>query len=98
MDYATHGLVALCGCGTGPVPSIDPLVSRFPSHEFAIRRHYVRNPEFRDVCGDYCDVRHALEYWQAADRALPGRVAEYRQMLEELEAEVLMFLKATGNR
>jgi hypothetical protein len=80
------------------VPSIDPLISRFPNRELAIRKHYVRDPEFRAVCGDYCDVQHALEYWQAADQAVPGRIAEYRQMLRELEAEVLMFLKTAGNK
>ena len=79
-------------CGTGPVPSIDLLVSRFPRHELAIRRLYARNPEFREVCDDYAEVRHALEHWQATDQALPERVAEYRRMLKELETEALTFL------
>jgi hypothetical protein len=76
------------------VPSIDLLVNRFPRHELAIRRLYVRDPEFRAVCDDYAEVQRALEHWQAADRAAPGRVAEYRRMLEELEAEALTFLNA----
>jgi hypothetical protein len=79
------------------VPSIDLLVSRFPRHEFAIRRLYVRDPEFREVCDDYGEVRHALDHWQAADPAVPGRVAEFRQMLEELEAEAFAFLDAFGD-
>ena len=77
------------------MPSIDLLVSRFPRHELAIRRLYVRDPEFRAVCDDYGEVRRALEHWQATDQA--GRAAEYRRMLEELEAEALTFLNASGD-
>jgi hypothetical protein len=78
------------------VASIDLLVSRLPRHELAVRRLYVRDPEFRAVCDDYGEVQRALEYWQASDQAVPGRVAEYRRMLKELEAEVLTFLNASG--
>ncbi len=74
--------------------SSDLLVSRFPRQEFTIRRLYVRDPEFRAVCDDYGEVRRVLEHWQAAGRMVPGRVAEYRRMLEELEAEALTFLHA----
>lgn len=77
------------------MPSIDRLVSRFPRHELAIRRLYVRDSEFRAVCDDYGEVQRALEHWQAADEAAPGRVAEYRRMLEELESEALTFLNAS---
>jgi hypothetical protein len=80
--------------GTGEVPSIDLLVSRFPRHELAIRRLYVRDPEFRAVCDDYGEVQRALAHWQANDHAVPGRVAEYRRMLEELETEAQAMLEA----
>jgi uncharacterized protein YdcH (DUF465 family) len=79
------------------VPSIALLVSRFPCHEFVMRRLYARDPEFRELCDDYDEVRRALEHWQAADQQ-PGRVAEYRQLLEELEAEALAMLKPCGGR
>jgi hypothetical protein len=36
----------------------------------------------------------ALMHWQAAGQAAPGRVAEYRQILKELEAEALAILEA----
>ena len=54
----------------------------------------MRDPEFRSVCDDYGDVQRALEHWQAAGQAAPERVAEYREILEELEAEVLANLQA----
>jgi hypothetical protein len=89
-------VVCVCVCvWDGPVPSSDLLVSRFPRHELAIRRLYVNEPEFRAVCDDYGEVQRALEHWQAADRTVVGRVAEYRRMLEELEAEALTFLNAS---
>jgi hypothetical protein len=78
------------------VPSIDLLVNRFPRHEFAIRRRYVRDPEFRAVCDDYYEVQRALEHWQATE-SVPERAAEYRRMLEELEAEALAFVNASGD-
>jgi hypothetical protein len=80
------------------VPSVDLVVSRFPRHEFAIRRLYSRSSEFRAVCDDYGEVQRALEYWQGTDQAVPGRVAEFRQMLEELEAEALTFLDGFGDK
>jgi hypothetical protein len=80
----------------GPVASSDLLVSRFPRHEFAIRWLCVRDPEFRAVCDDYGEVRHALEHWLAADR--PERIVEYRRMLEELEAEALAMLETCGGK
>jgi hypothetical protein len=79
------------------VPSSNLLASRFPRHEFAIRRLYGRDPDFRAVCDDFSEVQRALEYWQAADQTVPGRVAEYCRMLEELEAEALTFLSASGD-
>jgi hypothetical protein len=53
------------------VPSIDLLVSRLPGQECAIRRLWVRDPEFRAVCADYGKVQRALEHWQANDQAAP---------------------------
>jgi outer membrane protein assembly factor BamD (BamD/ComL family) len=81
-----------------PVPRIDGLVRQLPRHEFAIRRLYASDPEFRAVCCDYCEVRRALEYWQVTDRSMPERVEEYRRMLDELEAEVLAAVNAFRHR
>ena len=63
----------------------------------AIRRLYIHDPEFRAVCGDCSEVQRALEYWQGSDEAAPERVAEYRRMLEELEAEALAMLTMHGS-
>ena len=74
------------------LPGIEQLLKDRPEHELALRRLYRREPEFLAVCEDLEAVRRALEHWRAADPPVPGRVAECRRMLEELEVEALGFL------
>jgi hypothetical protein len=72
---------------------IEPLACRFPQHASTIRRLQARDPNFRSICEDYAEAQRALKHWQAAGRAAPERVAEYRQSLKELEAEALAILE-----
>jgi uncharacterized protein YdcH (DUF465 family) len=73
---------------------IEGLAGRFPQHAAAIRRLKARDPDFRSICDDYDDAWRALKHWEAAGQTAPERVAEYRQMLNELEAEALAILQA----
>jgi hypothetical protein len=73
---------------------IETLAGRFPQHASAIRRLQARDPNFRSICDDYVEAQRALKHWQAAGQAARGRAAEYRQILEELEAEALAVLQA----
>jgi uncharacterized protein YdcH (DUF465 family) len=73
---------------------IEALACRFPQHPSAIRRLHARDPDFRSICDDYDDAQRALKHWEAAGRAAPERVAEYREILKELEEEALAILKA----
>ena len=41
-----------------------------------------------------CAAQRALKHWEAAGQAAPERVAEYRQILTEVEAEALAILEA----
>ena len=72
---------------------IRTLARRFPQHAATIRRLRARDPDFRSICDDYGAAQRALKHWQAAGQAGPERVAEYRQMLTELEAEALAILQ-----
>jgi hypothetical protein len=72
---------------------IETLAQRFPQHASTIRRLEARDPSFRAICEDYGEALRALKHWQAAGQAAPGRVAEYRQILMELEAEALAMLE-----
>lgn len=73
---------------------IEGLARRFPQHASTMRRLQARDPSFRSICDDYGAAQRALEYWEAAGQAAPERVAEYRQILTELEAEALAILEA----
>ena len=60
----------------------------------AIRRLHARDPDFRSICDDYGLAQRALKHWEAVGQAAPGRVEEYREIVQELEAEVLAILQA----
>jgi hypothetical protein len=72
---------------------IGTLARRFPQHAATIRALQARDPSFRSICEDYDEAQRALKHWQAAGQGTPERVAEYRQMLTELEVEALAILE-----
>jgi len=63
-------------------------IRRFGNQEFAIRRAYVADPEFRELCHYYASALRALERWSADE----GRAGDYRQIAEELEEEITEYL------
>jgi hypothetical protein len=73
---------------------IDTLARRFPQHASKIRRLRARDPDFRSICDDHEDARRALKRWQTAGQAAPERVAEYGEILKDLEEEALAILEA----
>jgi hypothetical protein len=73
---------------------IGTLARRFPQHASKIRRLQARDPNFRSICDDYDDAQRALKHWEAVGQATPERVAEYREIVAELEAEALAILEA----
>jgi hypothetical protein len=73
---------------------IRALARRFPQHASKIRRLQARDPDSRSICNDYEDAQRALKHWEAAGRAALDRVAEHRQIVEEVEAEALAILEA----
>ena len=73
---------------------IETLARRFPQHVSTICRLQARDPSFRSICDNYGEAQRALKHWEAAGQVAPERVAEYRQILTELEAEALAILQA----
>jgi hypothetical protein len=76
------------------VDAIAALVRRFPDHACSIRRLGAADATFRAICDDYGEALRALEYWEAAGQVAPGRAAEYRESVKELEVEALAILEA----
>ena len=71
------------------------LLKRFPYLEKAINDKFDSSEEFRTLCRDYVDAVAALTHWE--DQARPTakakeRIIEYRHLVENLEAEILLEL------
>ena len=67
-------------------------VGRFPERELEIHRLCLRDPEFLTVCEDFADAHTALEHWRGMGASAAGRAEEYRALVEELAAVVLVAL------
>jgi hypothetical protein len=70
------------------MPDLAPIISRFTAHEFEVRRRYAHDPEFRAICEDYVAAKSALAHWEK-DRS---KAEDYRQLITELEVEILEHL------
>jgi hypothetical protein len=71
------------------------LVSKFPQHELTIYRLWKQDTEFRTVCGDYEDALAALRHWEGLEPAA-GRAREYRELVSELEEEIMQMVDGKG--
>ena len=76
------------------IDEIEALARRFPQHAATIRLLQARDPSFRSICEDYAEARRALKHWEAAGQTAPGRAAEYREIVKELEAEALKAMQS----
>jgi hypothetical protein len=72
--------------------AIEVLVRRFPDHARSIRRLEAQDATFRAICEDYADALRALEHWRGAGQSAQQRIEDYRQIVTELEDEVLAAL------
>lgn len=70
------------------MPDLAPVIRRFTEHEFEVRRRCARDPEFRAICEDYAAATSALAHWEK-DRS---KAEDYRQLVRELENEILEHL------
>ena len=75
--------------GAGAVIKIEAIVSRLPDHELAIRRLSARDAAFQSLCSDFEDGAAALRRWSEAGAAYSARAEEYRELLDDLVAEIL---------
>lgn len=77
--------------------AIQALMEAFPAHSAAIQREFSQSEYFRSICKDFHACSQAITYW---DKIASGEAAvrseEYRELLRELEREVLNWLEARG--
>ena len=70
------------------------VLNRFPEHEEPIKRLYRKNESFQILVKDYGRCEEALRHWRTlASGEAPLRAAEYAALLQELEEEVLGYLR-----
>jgi hypothetical protein len=82
--------------GYGVMTEMRSIVARYPERELDIRRLCARESGFRAVCRDYEEAVSALRHWQNV--AVAGKVQDYANFLEELEAEILGRLNRSTSR
>lgn len=61
------------------------VMRRFGAHEFRVRQLCRSDPEIREACEMLAITVAALERWKADEK----KAEEYRQIIEDLEAEIL---------
>lgn len=83
-------LKGVCG-----MRQLKALVCRFPAHELTIHRLYLQDVTFRTVCIDYEDAQRALQHWQARSTSSAHKAKQFRQIVGELEMELLGRIEAS---
>lgn len=77
----------------------DYLIKRFPYLEKAIDDLLASSDDFRSLCKDYVDAVEALNRWEDSARpaTVKNKIIEYRRLVRNLEAEILVELyRVTG--
>jgi hypothetical protein len=69
------------------------LLDRFQDRELEIRRLLGRDEDFRSACRDFDLAVKALKHWECVEHSA-ARMAEYRQIVDEIEAEIAALLDA----
>lgn len=72
------------------------LSERFPARELEVRRLCARDESFRCACEDYEVAVKAIRHWEFTRNNM-ARAIEYRQLANEIAAEIEASLDATSN-
>lgn len=69
---------------------------RFPDRKATVKALYRESEDFQSLCEDYRQCAAALRYWQqSSEDYAPARRLEYTALLQELEEEIVKFLKVS---
>ena len=70
------------------------VIETFPEHEFAVRRIFASDDEFRTLCEDYSLATTAFVRWKENQE----KADQYRQVISELKEEILEFIEGRHPR
>ncbi|MGE0745651.1 MAG: hypothetical protein AB7K86_10400 [Rhodospirillales bacterium] len=68
------------------------LSAHFPQDLAKAERFYDADEALRQICEDLAEASRALRYWRAQSEPAPERALEYRNLVEELGAELKAYL------
>jgi hypothetical protein len=73
---------------------IGRILARFSELKSEIQETALRDARFRGLCEDYEAATEALEFWlQSSDARRLRMIAEYRQLVADLEAEIFALVR-----
>jgi hypothetical protein len=74
--------------------NLDHILGRFRELRAEIQKAALQDTRFRTLCEDYGMAVKAFEFWSSSpDARATGMIDEYRRLLGELEAEILVELQ-----
>ncbi|WP_342236315.1 hypothetical protein [Inquilinus sp. OTU3971] len=69
---------------------LSRLMLRWPARRAVLANRAETNDEFASLCEIYAEAHDALETWLRSDHSLAdARAAEYRELVAEIEGEIL---------
>jgi len=78
---------------------IFTLIKRFPEHMDSLKLLYRESETFHTICEDYRRCTEALKRWdQSASEDAPALRVEYKDLLHDLELEILQYLNELSQR
>ncbi len=84
----------------GRVAMIDKasyINKRFPDQKNRVDHLMALVPEITNICEDLADCVNALQYWtKSKESEAETRVGEYRNLIQELKAEIVQALDAVN--
>jgi hypothetical protein len=67
--------------------------TQLTEHMDAISTLYLADDEFKSLCDDYCTVKISIEKFKEMSSRNLQRELEYKHLSEELENEILYYVK-----
>ena len=78
---------------------IFTLIERFPEHMDSLKLLYRESETFHTICEDYRRCAEALKRWDhSASEDAPALRVEYKDLLHDLELEILQYLNELSQR
>lgn len=69
---------------------VQHVIKRFPEQVDTIEHLFQEDLDFQEMCADLETMEKAIEYWMSSPEASSEKANEYRNMLKDLENEIIL--------